>query len=632
MSNQKVDNSIITKDVLGLGELSKNGPDYINKAIETNDIEELRVLLKQGFKSDFKYPFSKDTDPQIAELLAEYHYLPQGLTLSTLKFSLFLMGNTKVAFMDFWDKPDLNPNGYYQNIIPIKLYAKDGNVPMVAALMKRGAIDRPLDYLLLVSPTEHFVRFGFSKSFTQIDTLIKNVSDIFDGKNPLFSNLKIIEQCRIIELFFHFPNQELESSFSSEEFKLRLKYGKGLTSFMAWAARYNKAELVHLSFFKKYFQTDKYSAYAAILNAAAFGSVEFLVKANQEGLLNYHDISLACTIAAVCGNEILLTSLMKSWIAKEGNSTEDHDVHQIWDLVDLDPLKWAIMKDRINIVELLLEAGVPPGEYGEPLIRSSHLALSTFLGNAPIVRLLIAYGADINQQDYCLCSALHIAAEKNNIELLQILILAGADTKLVDNKGRIFLESITDNSVLQNIQEFIRAEKNNNPHLSDDKDKKSSQSAVKVIDLRLFKENPIQYRLNKLIQHYNELEAKHKEFKEAVSKAYKNQSPPLNHEYQIQETDFSDCQSKKAQFLQLYDKTIKLLNFHCDGKMFPDSYRIGVKEGFKSYEEKIIGYQKDVIHEMSADSHGLAYYYKNQRPEDRDVSAIEVIMDVMFGN
>lgn len=604
MSDSKIDKAIVTNDDHG-------DPESINKAIISNDLEGLKELLKQGCKTDYRYPFSGDTDPQLADILDEYHYLPQGLTLSTLKFSLFLMGNKRVAFTDFWDKPDLNPNGYYQNIIPIKCYAKDGNVPMVAALMKRGAIGRPLDCLLIGSPRAHYVSFGSYKSFNEIDKLISNVSDIFDGKNPLFSGFKIIEQCQIVELFLHFPNQELDSFFSSEEFKLSLKYSRGhLMPFMAWAARYNKAELVNLSYFKKYFQTDKCSAYSAILIAAAFGSVEFLVKANQEGLLNNYYISLACTVAAACGNEILLTSLMKSWIAKEGNDTEAHDEYQIWRPVELDPLQYAIVKGRINIVELLLEAGVPAGEYGDSLFRKSYLALSTFLGNAPIVRLLIAYGANINQQDRNGRSALHIAAKANNIELLEILILAGADIKLADNEGRFFLEYITDNSALQKIQQYIRTEKNSNLPVQNDKDEKAS-STVKAIDLRLFKENPIQHRLNKLIQNYNELEAKYKEFQEAVSKAYKNQLPPQqDDEYHIRAEDFSVCQSKQTEFLKVYENTVKLHNFYCVGNTFPDTDKIRVKEGFASYNEKIIGYQKDLIHEMSSDSHGLAYYYK----------------------
>lgn len=85
---------------------------------------------------------------------------------------------------------------------------------------------------------------------------------------------------------------------------------------------------------------------------------------------------------------------------------------------ELTPLFFAIIKNHLEIVQLLLDGGVDP----EAKVDDDHTALgfAALLGRAEIVKLLLARGADINAEDDCgntaLREATHGASIKSQFE------------------------------------------------------------------------------------------------------------------------------------------------------------------------------------------------------------------------
>jgi len=100
-------------------------------------------------------------------------------------------------------------------------------------------------------------------------------------------------------------------------------------------------------------------------------------------------------------------------------------------------LEEAILVPYDNIVELLLDGGLEPDDA---------LLLATFYGRKTILRLLLERGADSNLQStskYGGGSALVIAAERGNEEMVQLLLKHNADVQLRNDEGVSALEMAT---------------------------------------------------------------------------------------------------------------------------------------------------------------------------------------------
>lgn len=209
--------------------------------------------------------------------------------------------------------------------------------------------------------------------------------------------------------------------------------------FFAWAAKNDKVELFNLSYFKRLFQKDKNSAKEAIVVAAVYGSISFLTRATQEGLVSSEDIAKACSIAAANHDNTLLNALIsisRSLGIKSSGSA----------------LFWAIRNGHVDTAEILLKAGEPLNDHNDEFMgEDSYLQLATRCGHMKLMKLLISYKADINHQDALGHTALHNAAEKNNLKALEILVTAGADINLADKEGRKPLDGLKDD-VRQELQ------------------------------------------------------------------------------------------------------------------------------------------------------------------------------------
>jgi len=90
------------------------------------------------------------------------------------------------------------------------------------------------------------------------------------------------------------------------------------------------------------------------------------------------------------------------------------------------PLQWAIMRDDVNMVDLLLERGAP-------LVGSLFGAVT--LGSEKAVRKLLEKGADSNEDTGRKVTALHAAAMLGLGQMVELLVSNGADTELLSHQG-----------------------------------------------------------------------------------------------------------------------------------------------------------------------------------------------------
>jgi ankyrin repeat protein len=64
-----------------------------------------------------------------------------------------------------------------------------------------------------------------------------------------------------------------------------------------------------------------------------------------------------------------------------------------------------------------------------------HRAAKNVFGHLEVVRALIANGAEVNEVDKDVCTALHYAASDGRSDVIQELIAKGADVNLVESNG-----------------------------------------------------------------------------------------------------------------------------------------------------------------------------------------------------
>ena len=92
------------------------------------------------------------------------------------------------------------------------------------------------------------------------------------------------------------------------------------------------------------------------------------------------------------------------------------------------PLSWAIDKNQIEIVQVLLtEYNLNSKMINNALFDAVHL------GDIDIAKLLIENGADINTQKEFGNTSLHLAVREKNFDLVKLLIEYGADVNIKNN-------------------------------------------------------------------------------------------------------------------------------------------------------------------------------------------------------
>lgn len=408
------------------------------RAIENNDVLGLRALLDEGKIPDLEYAFTgvgnNDTSPEILDLLVEYNALPEGVSLSTLKFVLFAMGNARIPVSDFWDKPDLNLNGYSKKPSPMELFASAGNTQSVLALIQRGVTTRPISSILDGIHPTHFM----GCDLLNINAFKAQITSKFIGTE--FYNLE--KKCMTLEILLSHPTSELDTLIATDN-KFPY-YGVQYLAFFSWAAMNDKDTLFNLPYFKQLFQKNYSSAKEAIVVAAAFGSVNFLKRAILENLVEAKDIAKACNIAAANGDNSLLITLMT--IPQSEKIHKEDFVRKVSGIYFFEnpksPLFWAVRNGHTQTAEILLKAGASPNDPIDTFSSSSYLQLATKYKHTELMKLLLRHGAFVNHQNSLGYTALHDAAEGNLSDAIEILLAAGADKNLANSSGDRPLNSI----------------------------------------------------------------------------------------------------------------------------------------------------------------------------------------------
>ncbi|MEO0935041.1 MAG: ankyrin repeat domain-containing protein, partial [Cyanobacteria bacterium J06641_2] len=109
------------------------------------------------------------------------------------------------------------------------------------------------------------------------------------------------------------------------------------------------------------------------------------------------------------------------------------NVNQKHSEIQLTPLIQAINLRRLEIIQILLEAGADPNLCQD--IYATPLELATSLGNIKVIKILLRVGANPNFFGIG-SSALERAIRIERIDIIKILIDAGAD---LNNKNRSFI-------------------------------------------------------------------------------------------------------------------------------------------------------------------------------------------------
>lgn len=89
----------------------------------------------------------------------------------------------------------------------------------------------------------------------------------------------------------------------------------------------------------------------------------------------------------------------------------------------------------IDMIRLLLDLGADPNSISSIGMTPLHCAVRGFF-TEETARILLQYGADPNIRDHRNMSPLHAAAEKGEVDIMKMLIEAGADCYMRDKKDR----------------------------------------------------------------------------------------------------------------------------------------------------------------------------------------------------
>ena len=120
------------------------------------------------------------------------------------------------------------------------------------------------------------------------------------------------------------------------------------------------------------------------------------------------------------------------------------------------PLLWSCSSGSLAVAKLLVRAGAGFGvtdNYGDTC-----LTIAAYRGHTETVRYLVGLKeVEVDHTDDDRCTALHLAADKNHADVVQVLIDAGADIEARDNTGYSPLHFACRSGSLDTVKLLVRA-------------------------------------------------------------------------------------------------------------------------------------------------------------------------------
>ena len=109
-------------------------------------------------------------------------------------------------------------------------------------------------------------------------------------------------------------------------------------------------------------------------------------------------------------------------------------------LGDSTPAHWAAHMGNVEALTVLLDAGVPVDIVNNPAHTPLYMACDSFEREAAesvteVVRLLLQRGATVNPGPQPACSPLHAAARMGKVDVVDLLLAAGAEVDVRDRQG-----------------------------------------------------------------------------------------------------------------------------------------------------------------------------------------------------
>ena len=149
--------------------------------------------------------------------------------------------------------------------------------------------------------------------------------------------------------------------------------------------------------------------------------------------------------AAADGDAKTLDSLLSSGAGREAGEPDGSGNT---------PLIWAAETGHVEAVNLLLDVpGIDVNHRG--YLGATALNRAARRGHSEILKLLIRAGADLNMPNDKLQYPLHFAAFKQNAEAVEILLEHGANTRVLDRKGRTPAEDTRNEAIRDRILKAI---------------------------------------------------------------------------------------------------------------------------------------------------------------------------------
>ena len=149
--------------------------------------------------------------------------------------------------------------------------------------------------------------------------------------------------------------------------------------------------------------------------ASAVGNLQLIERLVElKGNISPHDLGHALTVALKDGREEIAQILINAGAYANVECGDSGSSLRV-------PLDYALRQRKEALIYSLLDADADPSEYkasNTPL-----MDLATDWGNRSVIEALIFAGADLNRGS----SAVTIAVEKRNSELVQLLLASGAD-------------------------------------------------------------------------------------------------------------------------------------------------------------------------------------------------------------